>query len=133
MSPNEKPVKPNNITPRKNKNLKLGELFERRRKELRMSLESVERTTHIRVKYLELIESGDYANLEDNVYSKGYVKNYADLLGFDTKAILRIYSQERHDYELAQNIKPGKKKAVPKTYRSPDLHAYPQDFPNNLS
>lgn len=111
MSPNEKPVKPSNITPRKNKNLKLGELFERRRKELRMSLESVERTTHIRVKYLELIESGDYANLEDNVYSKGYVKNYADLLGFDTKAILRIYSQERHDYELAQNIKPGKKKA----------------------
>ena len=79
MSRNENPTRQSSIAPKKSSSLRLGELFLRRRKELRLSLEAVERSTHIRVKYLELIEAGDYANLEDNVYSKGYIKNYADL------------------------------------------------------
>ncbi len=77
-----------------------------------MSLESVERATHIRTKYLELIEDGNYAELEDNVYSKGYVKNYADHLGFDTAAILRLYSQQRSQYEASHKITASKRRAA---------------------
>lgn len=111
MRQNENSTKQTNLIPKKSKNLKLGELFARRRAELRVSLERVESTTHIRVKYLKLIEAGDYNKLEDNVYSKGYVKNYAEYLGFDTKAILRLYAQERHDHGADQNNRLIKRKA----------------------
>lgn len=110
MSPNEHSNNRNKLIPKKSTSIRLGDLFRRRRNELDLSLESVERATHIRTKYLELIESGNYADLEDNVYSKGYVKNYAELLGFDTKEILRLYSQERHEYENSQGIKHTKDK-----------------------
>lgn len=122
MSPNEHSSKSNKIIPRKSTSLKLGELFRRRRQELDLSLESVERTTHIRIKYLELIEKGNYTDLEDNVYSKGYVKNYAELLGFDTKEILRLYAQERHDYDLSQGI--GRNKAKKSSLKPIDSQTF---------
>lgn len=122
MSPNEHSNNPSKIIPRKSTSLKLGELFRRRRHELDLSLESVERTTHIRIKYLELIENGNYTDLEDNVYSKGYVKNYAELLGFDTKEILRLYAQERHDYDLSQGI--GRTKAKKSSLKPIDSQTF---------
>ncbi len=105
MSPNEKPkyvVKSGNSI--KN-SLKLSELLSKRRKELDLSLEDIERNTHIRRKYLKLLESGDYANLSNDVYSRGYVKNYADYLGFDTKEILKLYSKERFEYDSSLGLK----------------------------
>lgn len=128
MRHNENPTEKTNLIPKQSKNLKLGELFSRRRSELRMSLESVERSTHIRVKYLKLIEAGDYANLEDNVYSKGYIKNYAEHLGFDTKAILRLYAQERHDYSLSQNIKSGRRRGGLKPIDHQTITITPKTF-----
>ena len=87
--------------------LRLGELLQKRRKELKLSLDEIERDTHIRRKYLKLIEAGDYSALPNDVYSRGYVKNYSEHLGFDTKEILRLYSQERHQYtESSGNTKP---------------------------
>ena len=105
MSPNEKPkyvVKSGNSI--KN-SLKLSELLSKRRKELDLSLEDIERNTHIRRKYLKLLENGDYANLSNDVYSRGYVKNYADYLGFDTKEILKLYSKERFEYDSSLGLK----------------------------
>lgn len=109
MTPNEQPTHADKLIPKKSASLRLGGLLKRRREELRMSLESVERATHIRVKYLELIESGNYAELEDNIYSQGYVKNYAEHLGFDTKEILRLYNQERRSHDANYDLKGAKK------------------------
>lgn len=86
--------------------LRLGELLQKRRKELKLSLDEIERDTHIRSKYLKLIEAGDYSALPNDVYSRGYVKNYSEHLGFDTKEILRLYSQERYQHaESSDNTK----------------------------
>lgn len=112
MKPNENAKHSPKLIPKSSKNIKLGDLFRRRREELRLSLESVERATHIRTKYLELIEDGNYSELEDNVYSKGYVKNYAEHLGFDTAAILRLYAQQRYEYETSHNLGPTKRRAT---------------------
>ena len=129
MSPNEHSNKSNKIIPKKSTSLKLGELFRRRRQELDVALESVERNTHIRIKYLELIEQGNYTDLEDNVYSRGYVKNYAEFLGFDTKEILRLYTQERHDYSLSQGSSRAKvKKSSLKPIDSQTFTVTPKTF-----
>lgn len=89
--------------------LELRKLLKRRRKELGLSLSDIERETHIRRKYLKYIESGDYSSLPEDVYSKGYVKNYAEHLGFDTREILKLYSLERM-YHSKKNSDPGSEK-----------------------
>jgi len=104
VSPNERPKPKSRISPVKKTSLRLGDLFYKRRKELKLSLDSVERSTHIRKKYLKLIEEGDYGNLANDVYSRGYVKNYADHLGFDTKEILKLYGAERLEFDRASGL-----------------------------
>jgi len=111
VSPNEKPQKLAKSGNSKNTNLKLSDLFNRRRKELDLTLDEVERNTHIRKKYLRLLEKGDYANLSNDVYTRGYVKNYAEFLGFDTKEILKIYTKERLEYDSSIGINTKKSKA----------------------
>jgi len=73
----------------------LGVILLRRRENLELTLSEAEQATRIRGTYLEAIESGDYEVIKDDVYSKGYVRNYADYLGLDTKPILKIYERER--------------------------------------
>lgn len=73
----------------------LGSILQRRRESLEISLADAEQATRIRSHYLEALEAGEYDQLKDDVYTKGYVKNYADYLGLETKPILKLYSDER--------------------------------------
>lgn len=73
----------------------LAEILARRRESLEITLPEAEQATRIRGKYITAIEQGDYASLKDDVYARGYVKNYADYLGLDTKPILKLYDTER--------------------------------------
>lgn len=102
--PNEEPKIKSKISPTFKANLKLGDLLRRRRNELNLSLDQIERSTHIRKKYLKLIEAGDYANLANDIYTKGYIKNYADHLGFESKEILKLYSSERTEYNQTSGL-----------------------------
>lgn len=120
MAPNERRSSANKKPSLTKNGLRLGELLQRRRKELNLKLEDIERDTHIRRKYLKLIEAGDYSGLPNDVYSRGYVKNYAEQLGFDTKEILRLYSDERHQYSLQA----GEAKATPRTLKPIDSATY---------
>lgn len=73
----------------------LAEILARRRESLEITIPEAEQATRIRGKYITAIEKGDYASLKDDVYARGYVKNYADFLGLDTKPILKLYDTER--------------------------------------
>lgn len=77
----------------------LAELLKTQRQELKISLSHAQRATKIRSEILTLIEKGDYAHLDDTIYVKGFVKNYADYLGFDSEPILNIYKQERAQFK----------------------------------
>lgn len=97
MSPHEKSSKKSNPKPLgTNGEVRLGELLRNRRNELEISLEDAETATKIRQKYLELLESDKLQKLPNDVYTRGYVKNYAEFLGFDTKEVLKLYTSERH-------------------------------------
>lgn len=73
----------------------LATILQRRREQLEISLTEAEQATRIRAKYIGAIESSDYDTLKDDVYARGYVKNYADYLGLDPKPILKMYDSER--------------------------------------
>lgn len=73
----------------------LATILQRRREQLEITLSEAEQATRIRSKYIEAIETGDYDTLKDDVYARGYVKNYADYLGLDPKPILKMYDAER--------------------------------------
>jgi cytoskeletal protein RodZ len=73
----------------------LASILKRRRESLDLSISEAEQATRIRARYIEALEASEYDILKDDVYSRGYVKNYADFLGLETKPILKLYEQER--------------------------------------
>lgn len=103
MSPNSSASKKSFLHSPSAYDLSVAELLKTRREELKESLKDVEKSTQIRKRYLELIEAGDYEHLPDNVYSLGYVKSYADHLGFDTAPIVNLYKKERMSYKESRN------------------------------
>jgi len=72
----------------------LGQVLREGRKRQGLSLEQVEERTKIRGKYLEALESGNYDQLPEEVYTRGFVRNYALLLGLDLEEVLRVYDLE---------------------------------------
>lgn len=55
----------------------------------------IERDTKIRAKYLSGLERGDYAALPGDVYTKGFLRNYALYLGLDGDEIAEAWREER--------------------------------------
>lgn len=54
----------------------------------------VERDTKIRSKYLTALEDGDYTDLPGDVYTRGFLRNYATYLGLDADDIEEEWREE---------------------------------------
>ncbi len=97
----------NGFTKKKVKTLTLGEKIKKLRSNKRISLNEVFRSTGIQIKYLEYLENGDYDKLPADVYTKGFLRNYADFLGVDRDILLNSYNKEKG---IKKNLeKKGKK------------------------
>jgi transcriptional regulator with XRE-family HTH domain len=59
----------------------LGSLLRQKRESLGLSLEEVERHTHIRVKHLQAIETDDLSSIPSVPQARGFIHNYAAFLG----------------------------------------------------
>ncbi len=75
----------------------LGDLLRAAREAKGVSLAEVEETTRIRGRYLEALESGDYAGLPARVYAEGFVRNYALYLGLSPQEMLALYRRARQE------------------------------------
>ncbi|QQR52969.1 helix-turn-helix domain-containing protein [bacterium] len=73
----------------------VGPQLKARRQSLRMSLAQVEVATKIRGKYLIALEAGEYEKLPNDIYSRGFVQNYANHLGLDGTVVAADYALER--------------------------------------
>ncbi len=76
--------------------LKKDEFFEelkRVRESKGIRLEDISRRYKIRLSFLESIENGSFEDLPEPVYTKTFVKTYADLLGLDAGPILARYAK----------------------------------------
>lgn len=72
----------------------LGERLLTARERKGVDLYRAERDTKIRAKYLAALERGDFTELPGNVYTKGFLRNYALYLGLDPEGVLEQYRQE---------------------------------------
>ncbi|MDR3289023.1 MAG: helix-turn-helix domain-containing protein [Peptococcaceae bacterium] len=78
-----------------------GELLKRARENKGWSLEQVEKTTRIRVRYLKALEEEDYAILPGSAYVKGFLRTYAKHLGIHLDDIMDLTKRS-----LEETVKP---------------------------
>lgn len=73
----------------------VGQRLKLRRQELHVSLAQVELDTKIRGKFLTQLESGDYSKLQNDIYTRGFVQQYAAYLGVSGQLMAEQYVSER--------------------------------------
>lgn len=79
----------------------IGSLLKRKREEMSLTLEEVSSKIKIRNYYLRLIENDELTEIQSQVYTLGYLKLYADFLGFDVDLIVKTYkASEKHSIVL---------------------------------
>jgi len=74
--------------------LMVGDILRQERERQNFSLKDIEQGTSIRALYIESIENGNYDKLPGNVYTKGFIKNYANFLKLDGDALSRQFMEE---------------------------------------
>ena len=83
---------------------KMGELFRKRREEMNLSLKEAENATSIRMLYLQAIEEGRVHQFLSTVYSLGFIRQYAQFLGFEHEKLGKEFPeafrfpQEKQDF-----------------------------------
>ncbi len=59
-----------------------------------VSLDMMERDTHIQRRYLEALERGHYEDLPEPMYARNFIRAYARVLGADETYLLELYEDE---------------------------------------
>lgn len=71
--------------------LTAGQVLKARRKELRYTIDRVSADTKIQKRYIEIIESDGYAQLDSSVFISGFIKIYAEYLSLNVDKVLALY------------------------------------------
>lgn len=98
----------------------VGAMLRRRREEVGHDLAAVAANTHIRPNYLKAIEEGRRRDLPGTAYMIGYVRTYADYLGFDGNRLVTDYHAQ-----LAGPRKKVEKQAEPALAGLPQIQITP--------
>ena len=71
----------------------IGEMLSSQRETLGLTLADVEQHTHLRLRYLKALESGEFNELPSLVQGRGMLKNYASFIGLDADQLLLKYAE----------------------------------------
>jgi cytoskeleton protein RodZ len=71
----------------------IGQTLRQRRESLSLTLDEIERHTHVRKHYLQALELGDFDHLPSSVQTRGMLNNYAHFLDMDVDAILLQFAE----------------------------------------
>lgn len=74
----------------------LADKLKQSRLEQDKTLEEAAEATKIQIKYLEILEEGDYQKLPGDIYSKAWLKLYGDFLGLQVSELLIDYKIEKN-------------------------------------
>lgn len=85
----------------------VGSILKEARVSQGYSLSEVEEATKIRQKFLVAIESDDYSRLPSVSYAKGFVKNYSEYLGLNSRTVLAFFRR--------QTVDPARSSLLPKS------------------
>ncbi|HEV8654568.1 MAG TPA: helix-turn-helix domain-containing protein [Candidatus Limnocylindria bacterium] len=85
---------------------RLGETLRTQREKKGITLEQAAHDTRIREKFLKALEDSDYQTLPGAVYTKGFLRNYAEYLELDTEDLVVQFHQERDLPDVPRTFKP---------------------------
>ena len=71
-----------------------GEILKKKREELGYNLKEIAKTLRIRSDYLKAIEEGTFEKLPVEVYTKGYIREYAKFLKTDPEIVIKAYIEK---------------------------------------
>lgn len=105
----------------------IGEELKRERARRGLTLKDVEQVLHIRMAYLEALETDSYQIIPGSVYVKGFIRNYANFLGLEGQRLIDTYKSQAGEetviklrpvqlakaYEEDRKRKPLKKESAP--------------------
>lgn len=74
----------------------LGARLREAREELGLTLDDVEDRTRIRRAFIEALEEERFNDLPGDVYARGFIRNYASLLGLNAEELLQAYRRAAH-------------------------------------
>jgi cytoskeletal protein RodZ len=77
----------------------VGYTLRQERERQNLSIEDIEQGTSIRALYIEAIEGGEYDKLPGKVYTKGFIKNYANFLGMDADLVIKEFQTDMAELE----------------------------------
>ena len=69
----------------------VGKKLQETREAKNLSLEKIVNATHIRLRYLEAIESGNYSVLPSQLQVKGFIRTYAGYLGLNANSLIDVF------------------------------------------
>lgn len=72
-----------------------------------IKLSDVEEATKIRRKFLEAIEEDEYQSLPSLSYAKGFVKNYSEYLGLDSRNVLAFFRRQTNEISKSSLLPKG--------------------------
>jgi cytoskeleton protein RodZ len=70
----------------------IGKTLQQQRESLSLTLDEIERHTHVRIHYLLALEAGEFVRLPSSVQARGMLSNYAHFLNLDVDAILLTFA-----------------------------------------
>lgn len=98
----------------------VGQLLKKTREEKGQTLESVEKSTKIRLKYLQALEKDDYRVLPSAIAARGFIKNYGQLLGLSNETLQALFRRDFVETEAGQVIPRG----MVKPLNNPDVFSW---------
>lgn len=88
----------------------LGSLLRRSREERHIDLDEAARVTRIRRYYLEALENEEWGKLPSQVFVKGFLRSYAELLGQDKEMVRNLYLKaspsREHELHVLKELRP---------------------------
>lgn len=103
----------------------LGSWLRRARESRELTLEDVEKSLRIRSRYLQALEMGDYAALPGEIQARGFLRNYAHLLGLSVDEALARYEAEVGGHPFQPHVRPMQDERAQQILDRPTVFAPP--------
>ncbi|MFC1566576.1 helix-turn-helix domain-containing protein [bacterium] len=88
--------------------MNLGELLKTARTKKNLTVEQVADKTRVRHSYIRAFESEIFDGLPADVYSKGFLKIYAEFLGLNQDEMVELYMKQRYPKpKMMQQVRQG--------------------------
>lgn len=104
--------------------LSLAEILRGARTSQGLSLKRASELTDVQLKYLKMLEEGDFENLPAPIYVTNFLKKYGTLLKIDSDFLIEHYKNEKKFRESLTGKISGRKPSLPFPFLTPRILSF---------